>query len=445
MSDSKSRIPPHSERIEVAFVGCALWDANATVSAAQRFKISADSFYIPKCKIIWNAIESLYANNKPVDILSVSEYLRQHGKLDLIGGRHAVESCVDEVATASAAEYYAKEIVRYAKLRKIIDVAREHALAAYEMDADPHAIASKLDLDVAEILELLDDRPLHEVASALLDEWRNPSKARTQTLYIPWRWISRACGVLDQPLVYIAGLPSSGKTAMSVNLAVANARRGVRVLYASLESNKRSIARRFIAHMAKVNCLQLQSGNGTTELWARARSAVQELAQLPITLSDKPMTDAELRAWARAEKAKGKCDVLIIDNLKHIQPSMRYSSEPERFKSISERIKWMRDELRVPVVVLHHLNDEGKMAWSRDIQRDADVILNLEPLNNDTPTTRSVTVTIAKNRDAVDGISETMVFHKDVQTFCEHAEEHEAPAEPMHGENDLPLQEGVLP
>lgn len=439
MSDPKSRIPPHSERIEVAFIGCALCNADIAVSVAQRFKISSISFYIPKCKILWEAIESLYVTGKPVDILSVSEHLRQHGKLNLIGGRQAVESCLDEVSTATAAEYYAKEIARYAKLRKIIDVAREHAIAAYEMDADPHAIASKLDLDVAEILELLDDRPLHEIASELLDEWRNPSKTRAPALYIPWRWISRACGALDQPLIYIAGLPSSGKTAMSVNLAVANARRGVKVLYASLESNKRSIARRFIAHMAKVNCLQLQSGNGTTELWARARNAVQELAQLPLTLSDKPMTDAELRAWARAEKAKGKCDVLIIDNLKHIQPSMRYSSEPERFKAISERIKWMRDELRVPVVVLHHLNDEGKMAWSRDIQRDADVILSLEPLNNDTPTTRSVTVTIAKNRDAIDGIAETMVFHKDVQTFCEHTEEPEIPAEPMQEENGLPL------
>lgn len=415
-----ARVPPHSEEAERGVLGSMMVDAARAINVALERRITVDSFYIPAHRTIFQAILDLHEKGSPVDLLTVGQRLRELNKLDYVGGLSFVEGLIDSTPTAAALEHYADIVAEKYRLRAIIDAARAAAEAAYKGEDDAQSIASRLDLDVAAIVEKAgDNAPLHQVAAQIIDEWESPASAHKK-IRLPWSWLDVATGGgLTDELVYVAGQPSAGKTAWAVNLATSAARAGKKVAFASLESAKRHLASRFIAHVGQVNTLSLRRQAATPELWLRARAAIEQIRALDLTVTDIPMTDIELRAWARAQRARGRCDLLIIDNLKHVQPSRAYHSEPERFKAISERIKWLRDEIRVPVVVLHHLTDDGKMAWSRDILRDADIVIAISKTADNSATASRVEVKIEKNREAIAGVKKIMVFHKDVQTFAE--------------------------
>jgi replicative DNA helicase len=116
------------------------------------------------------------------------------------------------------------------------------------------------------------------------------------------------------------------------------------------------------------------------------------------------------------EKKKGS-KAIIIDNMKHIHSHSSLHSTAEQFRELSLRLKDMRDRLSMPVIVLHHLTDEMKLSWSRDIERDADIICNLENLDNDLAAEiRRLGFVCAKNRDWKTGEIE-IVFDKQLQRF----------------------------
>ena len=122
--------------------------------------------------------------------------------------------------------------------------------------------------------------------------------------------------------------------------------------------------------------------------------------------------------------------MLLIDNMKHIKPSQKYNSVVEQFRDLSVRIKWMRDDLKMPVIVLHHLTDGGDVSWSKDIRRDADVLLYLtrdEDLSivpsqvNHYTGKAVVNCEVRKFRDADAGYSVKLEFDKPIQTFRDYS------------------------
>lgn len=413
-----NRIPPNSEDSERGLLGAILSGSDEAIAASIERGVTSESFYIPAHRMIYGTAMELHLKARPVNLLTVCDALKQSGMIDHIGGRSTIESLVADCPTSTVADYCAEQVAEKEQARKLIEEARKTAERLYDGD-DLSRVHSDHELAIRRVCpDRASKTTLADAATAVLDRWEQPREQRPLTPTMPWEWLHFACGDLTDELIYLAAQPSIGKTAAATNVAVYNARRGINVLFYSLESSTANLSKRFISHMAQVNCLRLRTGQGSADQMQAAREAVEEMRRLPITVSDVPMTDAQLCASAKRMRAQGKCDLLIVDNMKHIQPSQRHNSEPERFKAVSEQLKWLRDAIRCPVIVLHHLTDDLKMAWSRDITRDADIIVNMAKTDQPQDANpRRVEWIIEKNRDGIAGSKKDMAFQTDVQTF----------------------------
>lgn len=415
---SADRIPPNSEEAERGLLGAILMGSDEAMMTCQERGILPESFYVPAHRMIYERAVALQAKSRPVNLLTVCDSLKQDGALETVGSRSVLESLVADCPTSAVADYCADVVLDKWMARKLIDESRRAVERLYEGEetqnvrADHELAISRICPDCAK------ETTLAEAAGGMLDRWEMPADKRSVCATFPWEWLHYACGDLTDELIYLAAQPSIGKTAAGTNIAVYNARRGINVAIYSLESSTANLSRRFISHMAQVNCLRLRLGTAPDGHMARARQAVDEMRSLPITVLDTPITDSQLCASGKRLRARGKCDLMIIDNLKHVQPSRKHNGEPERFKAVSEQIKWMRDAIRCPVIVLHHLTDDLKMAWSRDIERDADITIKMvktdEPMDVNP---RRVEWIIEKNREAIAGLKKNMAFMTDVQTF----------------------------
>jgi hypothetical protein len=93
---------------------------------------------------------------------------------------------------------------------------------------------------------------------------------------------------------------------------------------------------------------------------------------------------------------------------------------------VSLRLKRMRDDLRIPVIALHHANAEGDVSWSRDLRRDVDVLLMMAHNEERSVTPESangfrgrwfVDWTVDKCRDGRKGMTLVTEFDKERQVF----------------------------
>jgi len=148
---------------------------------------------------------------------------------------------------------------------------------------------------------------------------------------------------------------------------------------------------------------------------------------MPIRITDRAMSIDRLCAWAKGEAAMG-AEIIIVDNMKHIRVPGFNGSRVEMFIELSARLKMLRDDIRKPVIVIHHLNKDMDLSWSDDIWRDADIVMFLErneehSIDDNLLTGEKgrsvVDLKVKKNRDGVANIGFVLEFLKESQIFVE--------------------------
>ena len=78
------RVPPHSIEAEQSVLGGLMLDNDSVASLEDR--VSADDFYRHEHRLIFLAITALSSAAKPYDVITVSEWLRDAGQIDKVGG-----------------------------------------------------------------------------------------------------------------------------------------------------------------------------------------------------------------------------------------------------------------------------------------------------------------------------------------------------------------------
>jgi len=180
--------------------------------------------------------------------------------------------------------------------------------------------------------------------------------------------------------------------------------------------------------VGRVNTLAMRHGwpdGSAPSVFKAAREAAEKIKALPIAIDDNGMTTDQIRAFGQMEQARG-ARLLVIDNMKHIRYRSK-GSMTEQFREVAQELKWIRDDLNVPVIVLHHLNKAGDVSWSDDIRRDADLLLFLAVDESSIPYTPDndwqgqtiVNVNCEKARDGRKNFSIQCEFLQNIQTFVD--------------------------
>jgi replicative DNA helicase len=260
-----------------------------------------------------------------------------------------------------------------------------------------------------------DDTPMGDLALSMIEGWEC---TRPETL-INWPLPSlrKYIASLTDELVFIVAQESVGKTALALQICNEISRSlGKVTSYNSLETAKKRLVKRLLQQemhyrkkLYKIDDLTRKDANPLDRTDAKTLSL--RLNDLPIRFSDAPMTLEQIHSWARREKSNGS-RLLVVDNMRHIQESKKYNSLTEKFQDFSLRLKWIRDDVKLPVVVLHHASygkegDKMDVGWAKDIKKDADILIYMKrgkDVNVDSET-QDVEIIVDKNRDGRRGFS----------------------------------------
>jgi replicative DNA helicase len=358
---SRDRPPPTSEEAETAVIGSALLDGGQVVSiAAGKFAITEDSFYFPSFRAIWEAIQVLSKKNRPIDILTVTDELRQQGTLDRVGGSSTLNKIVDATPTSAHAEYYCDIVRKKAALRALITECRAVEREAHETD-DADAVVCAAPERFMSIIHT----PESEKSNAeLMDEsrqrWIDASNGKRMAIGLETPWYpltSLLCG-LELGVTIIAGRPSAGKTTLETQMCDHMAGLGHAGYRVTLDSTRAELLERSMCRMAGASLPKLKFGFGHKH-HSEIKNARDKLANLPMFIDDKARDINQIRARARAMKAKYGIEYFTVDYIQLIRAADMGRQEWDavtRVTHVSSMLKDLSFELEIPVVVLCQLS-----------------------------------------------------------------------------------------
>jgi replicative DNA helicase len=416
------KLPPYSKEAEQSVLGAVMLDASAWDKICD--KVSSVDFYLPAHKLIYEALCALSEKSKPLDMLTTSEYLKNHNQLAEIGGEMILYALAKNTPSVANVSAYADIIRERSVLRQLIEAAGDIAhLAHNPKNANSVEILDEAERKVFAIAEQGPQTGGPESIKTLLAK----AVDRIDTLFHTDEPITglptgfddfddMTSGLQPADLVIVAGRPSMGKTLFGMNLVeYAAIKRDCRVAVFSMEMPGEALAVRLLSSLGRIDQLRLRTGKLEDEDWASINSAVNLISNAGIFIDDTPaLSPAEIRARARRlVKEHGKLDLIMVDYLQLMQvPGMR-DNRVQEVSEISRNLKALAKELNVPVVALSQLNrglesrtdKRPVMADLREsgaIEQDADLIAFIyrdEVYNPESPDKGTAEIIIGKQRN----------------------------------------------
>lgn len=386
------RLPPQNLEAEMAVLGAMLLEREAIGLAIE--KLSSDSFYSDIHKRLFTNISLLYDENKPVDLLTLTERLRNQNELEAVGGASYIASIINSVPTAANVEHYINIVGEKYVLRRIIESSTEIVAQCYD---NPEDVGQVLDIAEKKIFDITQHRGEDGISS--FRELIKDSIEVVEKLFQHKRLVTGVStgfvefdkitsGLQPAELIVFAARPSMGKTSFALNIAehVALEEKMPLAVF-SLEMSKSQLALRMLCSHSRVNIHKVRTGFLGESDFPYLVAAAGRLASAPIFIDDTPsITVMELRAKARRLKAKHDIKLVLVDYLQLMQSvSRRAENRQQEISEISRALKGLARELSIPVIVISQLNRavEGRqdhkpqlsdLRESGAIEQDADVV-----------------------------------------------------------------------
>ena len=425
VSTLADKLPPQNLEAEKACLGSMLLDREAIEVAIDVLK--GEDFYSNQHRIIFNAVLQLYNRSTPVDIVTLTDFLKLAGELDKAGGVVNVSSFLDEVPTSANIEYYARIIEQKSLLRKLIKAASDVISMSYSTDSDAYEIideAEKLIFDVAERRAAKNYFMMNEIIKDSIIAIEKLYHRGDVYTGIPSgfkEFDDLTSGFQKSELIIIAARPSVGKTAFALNVAQnIGIRLKKNVAIFSLEMSKEALVQRMLCSEARIDSQRLRKGFLETEKWAPLTTAAGKLADANIFIDETPgITDMQLRAKARRIQSRHGLDIVFIDYLQLMSTiGRRNEGRTQEITEISRSLKSLARELTIPIVALSQLSraveSRGRdkrpilsdLRESGAIEQDADVVTFLyrdELYNPNTNDKNIAEIIIQKQRNGPTG------------------------------------------
>lgn len=416
------KIPPHSVEAEQSVLGGIMLDNRAWDQIADR--VREGDFYRHDHRLIYRVISKLSSQNKPLDVLTISEALRELNELENAGGEVYLFELANNTPSAANVVAYADIVRERSVLRQLIAAANEIADNAF----NPQGRSSAELLDVAERHVFAITEQGARVGGPInIKEFLAKTMDKIDTLFHlkdPITGVSTGYHDLDemtsglQPsdLIIVAGRPSMGKTTFAMNMAEhVVIKSQAPVLIFSMEMPGESLVMRMLSSLCRIDQLRIRTGKLEDEDWPRISSTVSMLSEAPMFIDDTPaLSPAEVRARARrVVKEHGKLGLIVIDYLQLMQVPGNSENRTAEISEISRSLKSLAKELKVPVIALSQLNrgleqraDKrpvmSDLRESGAIEQDADLIMFIyrdEVYNENSPDKGTAEVIIAKQRN----------------------------------------------
>jgi replicative DNA helicase len=388
--------PPHNLEAEKSVLGAVLLDERHLYPLLIEEHLRPQDFYREQHGLVFAAMIELYQGDRKIDHLTVSENLREQGKLEEAGGAEAIDELAAWVPAAGHARDYARIVRDNARMRALLTTSYEIQASVLAREAPPRDLLDRAERSVLEIAQDDRQKTFRSVADILAEETdklHHLSLSKTPLTGTPsgFKDIDDITGGF-QPgnLIVIAARPSMGKSALVANIAENAALKGHAVALFSLEMSESELAQRFVASQSKTPGEQLRRGRVSEDRWQKILDACNKLAEAPLWVDDSSDTGVlEVRAKARRlhHQTPEGLGLIIVDYLQLMRHEGRVDSRVEQVSQISRGLKGLARELNVPVIALSQLSraveqrgGEKKpilsdLRESGAIEQDADLVM----------------------------------------------------------------------
>lgn len=396
VDNTYAHLQPQALDVERAVIGALLVDKDAYSVVCEILK--PDSFYEPRNRIIYEAIQQLSMNEQPVDVLTVADQLARSGQLEEVGGPAYIAEISSRVASSAHVDYHARIVAQKSLARQLIQFASDIETKAFDETVDvddlmQHAEGSLFELSQKNMKK--DYTQIDPVVAQAVKVIQEAAKNKDGLTGIPTGYHGlddKTSGWQPSDLVIIAGRPAMGKTAFALSMAKnIAADYQVPLAFFSLEMSNQQLVNRLLSNVCEISGKKILNGQLQPDEWDRLDKRINNLLGAPIYVDDTPgLSVFELRTKARRLVREHGVKIIMIDYLQLMNANgMRFSSRQEEVSTISRSLKGLAKELDIPILALSQLNRgvesreglEGKRPQLSDlresgaIEQDADMVL----------------------------------------------------------------------
>ncbi|ATD28399.1 TPA: replicative DNA helicase [Vibrio cholerae] len=419
------KVPPHSLEAEQSVIGGLLLDNERWDTVSEH--VMTQDFYSRPHRLIFDGVKSILEAGKPLDLITLSEYLEQREQLEDVGGFAYLADLAKNTPSAANINAYAEIVAERALVRNLIGVANEIADAGY--DPQGRSAEDLLDLAESKVFAIAEARTSENEGPKNVDSILERTLERIELLYkTPQDGVTgvntgftdlnkKTAGLQGSDLIIVAARPSMGKTTFAMNLCEnAAMEQDKPVLIFSLEMPAEQIMMRMLASLSRVDQTKIRTGQLDDEDWARISSTMGILMEKKNMYIDDSsgLTPTEVRSRARRiAREHGGLSLIMVDYLQLMRVPALTDNRTLEIAEISRSLKALAKELNVPVVALSQLNRSleqradkrpvnSDLRESGSIEQDADLIMFIyrdEVYHPDSPLKGTAEIIIGKQRN----------------------------------------------
>lgn len=364
MTVGLERVPPQNIEAEQSVLGSMLLDRDAIIAASEILRPT--DFYREAHQKIFQAMLALTDRNEPVDLVTLTEELRQKNQLEAVGGTIGLTMLANVVPTSANVVYYARIVREKAVLRSLINAATRIVTRSFEASDNVDEILDEAEQAIFEVSRRSSNQGFSSMKEILKGTFERIDRLwgnRSGITGVPTGFpdLDRmTCGLQNADLIIIAARPSMGKTTLALNIAqhIAVSEK-LPVAIFSLEMSKEQLVQRMLCALAGIDSHRLRSGFLAEEDYPKLTRAAGPLSEAPLFIDDTAAISVmEMRAKARRLKAEHGLSAVFVDYLQLMRGGERAENRQQEISAISRSLKALAKELDVPVIALSQLSRE---------------------------------------------------------------------------------------
>lgn len=360
----QERLTPQAIDVEKAVLGSLLIDNRSLNDCIDI--LQPQVFYDPKHQYVFKAIQELFDNSQPVDILTVAEQLKSDQNLEISGGPIYLTELTNNIGSTANVETHARLLLEKFILRELIRISNDTVQLAFDETTDVFDLLDKTEKDLYTITEgniKKSYAELNQLMKKAIDQIEKLKNDQDGISGVPsgFRALDAlTSGWQKSDLIIIAARPGMGKTAfvlsMARNMSIRH-KRSVGVF--SLEMSSVQLVNRLISSESEISGDKLRKGNLRQDEFVQLHQRIKGLSQAPIFIDDTPAISIfELRAKCRRLKQRHNVELIIVDYLQLMTAGSdkKSGNREQEISTISRSLKSIAKELEVPVIALSQLS-----------------------------------------------------------------------------------------
>lgn len=385
-------LPPQDNDLEMAVLGGVLIDSSSVIDKFHS-DLRPEIFYSEQHRVIMTSISELFSKNKKIDILTVTQHLRESGNIEKAGGIFYITELTSRIASTANFEYHLRLVQQYYFKRELIRINGECTRSLLSENRDVFELIDETVINIEGITKSIASNAISSIRDIHISNIEESLRIEKEGVK---SGVTSGIDNIDKltngwqnsDLIILAGRPGMGKTAAAISAAMAPALiNDEPVLVFSLEMSKSQIGGRIESSLSAIDASKIIKKQLRADEIRIVDEACSALYSTPIYIDDTPnISMIELRAKARRMKAEFGIKLIVVDYLQLMRSGLQIGNREQEISEISRGLKALAKELDVPVIALSQLSravearaDKKPMLSdlreSGSIEQDADMVL----------------------------------------------------------------------